>query len=648
MKRRIFVVAAVTIISSRLLAQEDTTKNLDEVVLTASKYPKKQSETGKVITVINHQQLEQSGGKSLSEILNTISGTNILGANNSPGTNLSASIRGSSSGNVLILVDGMPANDPSAITNYFDLNFFAVDQIERIEILKGGQSTLYGSDAVAGVINIITKKPSGKKFGVSVGVAAGSYGTFKQNVSMSGNQNKMDYSVNYVHLNSKGFSSAYDSTGKGDFDKDGIEQHAVSGNIRFKLSNKLQWKLLGSYNYYKTGLDASAFNDEKNYNAKNTNAQGGTGLVYNHTNGSLHFNYLFNYVSRGYLDDSNYVTTPASFAKSLYVGRVHFAEVYNNWQWTNWELLAGVDYRFNNTYQRYFSTGPYGPYDPPVLNNKSTQVSPYASIVYKTNTGFNVEAGGRWNYHSVYGNNFTYTFNPSYLIHNTVKLFANLYSAYKVPTLYQLYDADAGNKDLKPEKGIIGEAGVQFLKAKGFDFRVTGFYRKTKDAIIYSFDNNTFQSLYINVAEQKNYGAEVEANYKWQKLSVTANYTYTDGKTKSSYDGTGSQLGKDTSYYNLYRIPKNAFNLTIGYQFTKSFFVSVLLHSVSKREEYIYAGAPAMLDGYTTIDLYADYKFAKRFMIFVDFRNLTDKKYFDWLGYNTKRFNFMAGINFRL
>ena len=98
MKKKIFVVAAVILISSPLMAQEDNTKNLDEVVLTASKYPKKQSETGKVVTVINRQQLDHSGGKSLSEILNTVSGTTIIGANNSPGTNLTVSIRGSSAG----------------------------------------------------------------------------------------------------------------------------------------------------------------------------------------------------------------------------------------------------------------------------------------------------------------------------------------------------------------------------------------------------------------------------------------------------------------------------------------------------------------------------------------------------------------------
>ena len=649
MKKKIFVVAAL-IISSRLMAQDDTTgKSLDEVVLTSNKYPKKQSETGKVVTVINRQQLERSSGKSLGEILNTVSGTTIIGANNSPGTNLTASIRGSSSGNVLILVDGIPVNDPSVITNYFDLNLFAVDQVERIEILKGGQSTLYGSDAVAGVINIITRKASSKNISVNAGLAGGSYNTFKQYFGLSGTKSKMNYSVGYTHLSSKGFSNAYDSTDKAGFDKDGIDQHAANGNILFKLGNKVQVKLFSSYSYYKTDLDASAFTDEKDYTVKNENAQGGTGLVFNHSSGSLHFNYLFNYVSRNYLDDSTYKSSLyTDYSKSLYIGRTHFAELYNNWKWTNWELLAGVDYRYTNTFQRYFSTGSFGPYEPTPLNEKASQVSPYASVIYKTGTGLNIEAGGRWNNHSVYGNNFTYTINPSFLINNRVKVFANLYSAYKVPTLYQLYDESAGNKDLKPEKGTIGEAGTEIFANKSFRFRIVGFYRITKDAILYTYNPNTFESLYRNVSEQKNYGAELEANYTAGKLSVAANYTYTDGKTKTAFDGTGSGLGKDTSYYNLYRIPKNAFNLTIGVQATKAFFISALLHAIDKREEFIYGATPETLKGYATIDLYTEYKFGKKLTAFADFRNITNKKYFDWLGYNTRKFNFMAGVNFRL
>lgn len=656
--KKIFIVAAV-IFSSPLFGQQDSSaKILDEVVITTNKYPKKQTETGKVITVITKQQLEKNEGKSLGEILNTIAGITAPGSDNVSGSNLTLNIRGASAGNALILVDGIPVNDPSNNNNYFDLNFFPVEQIERIEILKGGQSTLYGSDAVAGVMNIITKKPGAKKFDLNAGVTGGSYATFKESICMNGNLQKWNYELQYTHISSDGFSAAYDSSGNKNFDKDGFDQHAISGNFGINLSKKLQAKIFGRYSFYKTGLDEAAFTDDKDYTAKNKNAQAGAGFIYNHSNGSLHFNYLFNYVSRDYLDDStDRSNIYAYYSQSAYIGRTHFAELYNNWKCPpgrtcrtgeEFELLAGIDYRYNNTWQRYFSFGLFGPYSSPALDSGMWQLSPYASLIYKNKKGFNVELGGRWNYHSTYGNNFTFTFNPFYLINGKAKIFANLYSAFKAPTLYQLFDPYAGNKNLQPEKAIIGEMGTEIFSVKNFFARITGFYRNTKNAIVYTYNPSTYASLYLNASREENYGAELEANYKYSKWDLSANYIYTDGKTRSVYDGTGTPIGKDTSYYNLYRIPKHSTNLRIGFQANEALWVSAQLHSVSKREEFIFGAAPQKLDAYTILNLYGEYKWNQKFKVFLDLKNITDRKYFEWLGYNTRRFNFTAGMNFNL
>jgi vitamin B12 transporter len=649
MKKKFFIVAAV-FFSSQLQAQEDTTgKLLDEVLLTSNKYPKKQSETGKVVTVINRQQLEKNAGKTLGEILNTVAGTTIIGANNNLGTNQTVSIRGASAGNVLILVDGIPVNDPSVNNNYFDINFFTVDQIERIEIVKGGQSVLYGSDAVLGVINIITRKAGAGKFNSNAGISAGSYATFKQNIGLNGRNKTINYLLGYTHLNSNGFSAAYDKNNTGGFDKDGIDQHVINGRLGIQLSNRLEAIVFSSYSHYKTDLDASAFTDEKDYTVKNDNVQGGAGLVFSHSKGSLHFNYDFNYVEREYLDDSAFRGSPyVNYSKGRYIGRTHYAELYNNWKWTNWELLAGADYRLNNTDQFYFSTGVFGPYAPPAWKAKMSQVSPYASVVYKDKNGFTTEFGGRWNHHSEYGSNFTFNINPFYLLNNKVKLFANLYSSFKTPTLYQLFDPSAGNTELDPEKGIIGEAGTEIFTRQSFRFRLVGFYRRTKDAIVYTFNPSGFTTRYLNVSKQDNYGAELEANYTINKWNIAANYTYTDGKTKSRFDGTGTPIGKDTTYYNLYRIPKNAFNLTIGWQATIPLFISSMLRAVSKREEFIFGASPQTLKAYATIDLYGEYKFSRKIKVFLDLKNITNKTYFDIPGYNSRKFNFMAGINFNL
>ena len=157
MKKKFFVVAAV-LISSLLHAQDSTDTLLDEVVLTANKYPNKTSLTGKVITIITREQLEKSGGKDLSQILTEQAGIFISGANSNAGKDKSLYLRGAYVSHTLITIDGIPVYDPSGIGGNFDIRNLAVGNIERIEILKGSQSTLYGSDAIAGVINIITKK----------------------------------------------------------------------------------------------------------------------------------------------------------------------------------------------------------------------------------------------------------------------------------------------------------------------------------------------------------------------------------------------------------------------------------------------------------------------------------------------------------
>ena len=163
--------------------------------------------------------LEKSEGKTVGQILNEQAGIIVNGSLNNLGTNQTVYVRGAGSGRTLITVDGIPVNDPSLIDNSFDLNLISVDNIERIEICKGAQSTLYGSDAIAGVINIITVNPNiTKPLNLKATLAGGSFGTYKHNLQLFGMlANKLVYNIRYTHLNSHGFSSAYDSTGKRQF-----------------------------------------------------------------------------------------------------------------------------------------------------------------------------------------------------------------------------------------------------------------------------------------------------------------------------------------------------------------------------------------------------------------------------------------------
>jgi vitamin B12 transporter len=639
MSTRIFLTIAVVVIYGTTSAQ-DSAKVFPEVVITATKFPFKQNETGKVMTVITQEQLQKNSGKTLGEILNQQAGLNINGANNTLGTNLGVNIQGASSANTLILMDGVPMFDPSGISQEFDLNNLSLNNIARIEILKGAQSTLYGSDAVAGVINIITKLPSAKAVGVDLNISAGSYSTYKGSATVSGTIGKAQtYLISWSGIRSEGFSSAYDSTGVNHYENDGFDQQLIRLNYGIQPINNLDIHLSGKYNVNNADIDAGPFADDKDFTNKNKNLVAGIVASYKLNNATLHFNHTYNIVQRDYKDDSLSVGGFATFQKGRYKGISSITGLYSNWQVDKkFELLTGVDYVQNSTDQNYLSLSPFGPFASKSLSrdtSRSHQYSGYASIFLKNINGFNAELGGRWNHHSIYGDNFTYSFNPSYLV-NKFKLFANISSGYRVPTLYQLY-SEFGNKDLQPEKSVSLESGVQYSSTL-IDARVVVFKRDIKNVYAFYTDPNTFDSRYINEDKQKDHGAEASVDVLLDKLTLNANYTFVDGKIY-----TKDYFAKDTSFNNLFRRPKNTFNFMAGYQVTPKFYTSAHLKVVSKSFEGQFNAAPIELKGYYLVDVYGEYRH-KHFKFFTDLQNVTDQKYFDVRGFNSKRFNFTTGV----
>ena len=646
--QRNFFVGAALVLGTLLHAQQDSTY-LQEVVITANKYEKKQSQTGKVISVISSEMLRQSGGRSLGELLNQVAGVTIPGANNNLGSNQTINIRGASAGNALILLDGIPVNDPSVISNYFDINLLSVDQIERVEILKGGQSTLYGSDAVAGVVNIISKKAGREKNkpAINAALSGGSFGTLRTSLGISGQQKKLDYLLQLSAISSQGFSAATDTTGTADFDKDDYSQQTARVQVGYKTGVHSRLQLNNLYSRYTTSLDAAAFVDEKDFVADNTNKLSGIGWQLKKENTVFQLNYQYNEVQRAYLDDSSYRSSSfVNFVKSSYTGITHFAEMYLSKKTGSFEWLGGIDYRKHQTTQSYWSTGPWGPYAPPDLKASFDQLSPYASLVFSKDN-FIVEAGGRFNHHSAYGNNITYTFNPVYRLNAHTKLFANLYSAFKAPTLYQLFDPGAGNTTLEPEQGSIQELGLEWIKGRTFRGRVVGFNRESRSTIIYSYNPITWSGNYINASTQHNYGLELESQLTISTFTIRANYAYTDGRIEGSYSGTGLPLGKDTSYFNLYRIPKHALNISTSYTSGQWLF-TLSGRAASNRQEFIYGSAPQEMPGYITLDLYGEYRFKKinGLRAFADLRNLTNTRYEELRGYTARGITLMAGVLF--
>lgn len=641
MSKKFFMTAVVSALIQWANAQADSANInvLDDVEVTTSKSPKKLSETGKVLTIITQQQLQQNSSHSLGEILNRQSGIIVAGSTATPGTNQSVYLRGANAGNTLVLVDGVPIYDASGISSEFDINYININQVERIEILKGAQSTLYGSDAVAGVINIITKKTALKNFSGFTDASAGSFGTINTAAGVKGFAGKFQYSLGGSYIHSDGFSSAYDSTESSGFDKDGYTQQNLNASAAYIISSAFRLRAFAQYNQYKAAIDAGAYTDDKDYNLKNKNSIAGITGTLNSGKNYFVFTYQYNYINRSFIDDSTDIGGFSNYQNGLYKSYSHFAEIYNNITFSNHTaLLIGAEYRHNSTNQSYQSESIYGPYKTSLGRDSAhtDQGSLYASFFIQNLSGFNAEIGGRINDHSVYGWNGTYSFNPSYNINKNWKIFATIASAYHIPSLYQLY-SEYGNKDLKPEKSVTFEGGIQYATDK-LQVRTAYFKRNIKDVIGFYTDPVTYAGYYINADKQKDNGLEAEASFLLNKaININANYTYVEGKT-----GTISN-GKDTAYFNLYRRPRNVLNVNANWQI-KALLISAKLHMASFYYEAVYAAPPEKFSGYYTIDLYTEYKLFKNLFVFADARNITNQKYFELPGYNSKRFNIMAGM----
>lgn len=640
MSYKLFLVGAAIALASTTHAQQKDSSNtavLDDVTITANKFLQKQSQTGKVITIISKAQIEKSEGKTLGQLLNEQAGLTINGSLNNLGTNQGVYMRGANIGRTLILVDGVPAYDPSFINSETDLNFFSMNSIERIEIARGAQSTMYGSDAVAGVINIITTKSDVQKpLNVKATGSYGSLNTFRGNMQLYGKSGKLAYTARYGKLKSDGFSSATDKTSSNNFDNDGYNSDALNANVTLQATSKFQIKTYAQYTKYKTDLDAGAFNDDKDYTNTNKNILAGTSLQYKTEKLTLTANYMYSENDRNYTDDSTDVPGFVKYSTNDFAGKGHFAEGYANIRLgKGFSALAGMDYRRSSMNSKYFSLSSFGPYEDAFKDTSLWQGSIYGSLMY-TNGGLNIEVGVRYNKHERYGNNSTFTFNPSYALNENYRLFGSIASGFKAPSLYQLYSA-FGNKDLQPETSINYELGVQQTYAQ-ITNRIVYFYRDIENGL--DFDNTNFQ--YFNISAQKVHGVELETSYKPSKaVNLTLNYTY----LRPTENVQSRITFTDSSYSYLLRRPEHQLNATVGWNITQSFFASINGRYVSQRYDVGgYKKPDVNMDAYFLLGAYLEYSLPKSIRLFADFQNITNNDFVETVGFNTIPFMAHAGF----
>lgn len=611
--------------------KDGTGKQLDEVIVTATKYPVKQSQTGKVVIVITHQEIEKSVGKPLGELLGEQAGIIVSGSLNDPGTNQSVFIRGAGSGRALILIDGIPISDPTATDNSFDINLIPVTMIERIEISKGAQSTLYGSDAIAGVINIITIKSDVKApFNVKASGSGGNYGTYNANAQVFGKvANQLTYNVRYNHDHSSGFPTATDTFKTAPspvpFQKDGFKSDLVAANLGWNATSALAIKGFFQYSQYKVDIDAGAFTPAVGYTSTTKSLLAGGGFTYKLANTTITGNYRYNTSDLHLVEDSVY---GQYYYNDHYVGTSQYVEMFAS---TNlgygFTLLNGADYRYASMHE----VSNYGAFS----DTSISQTSMYSSLLYIGKSGISAELGGRLNTDSRYGSNYTYTFNPAWLIDPNWKLYGSIATAFKAPTLYQLY-SPYGDASLLPETSKSYEGGIQFNNTL-LNTRVTYFHRNTKNGIDYNF----FTNLYYNYDEERGNGIEWEGTIKFAKIwSLSANYTWTKMKETTQ----SHEFYDDTTYDYALRVPEHTVNVTLGVRPVPALYLSLSTHYESKRYDLGGYDAPdVVLNPFAVLNGYAEYKVLGWLKIFVEGRNILDKKFVTVYGFNSIPTMFTAG-----
>lgn len=605
--------------------QKDSTKanQLEDVIVTANKIEQKQNGTSKVIAVITTAQIQQNEGRTIAQVLNEQAGLSLPGTLSNLGTVPSIYMRGAASGRTLILLDGAPVGDPSMISNEFDLNLVPLSQVERIEILKGAQSTLYGSDAIGGVINIITKS-KGTPF-MTGAFSFGSYGTKQSNLQINSQIDKLNIIVGLENQKADGFSSAKDITNKGYFDKDGYQNKSFFIKAKYQIDSLWNLQMSSRKTAYKAAIDYGGFKDDKDNEFKNATSMTGLVLKYKNAKTSFQVQYQYTNQDRTYFNDS-LDRTYTIFENNQYAGKTHFADAFlstsvqKNIQW-----IIGTDFRYGAYNQTYQSISQWGPYNDVFKDTFQFQNALYTSALINDNAKkWLIELGARYNHHNRFGNNQTFTFNPSYALNNQVRLIASVSTGFKAPSLYQL----SYNDQLKAETSFNTEFGISFRKDQVFA-RTVYYNRNIKNGIDYNYIDFNF----FNFIQQKVHGLEIEIQHPINKQHhFSMNYTLMNGQETNQNRATAI----DTITYNyLLKRPKHSLNLQWNYKINNKWNVTLTGRYISERKDVGgYTSPDVTLSDYTLLNASFQYKWSSNIVVFANGQNLLNKNFSEVSGYN--------------
>ncbi len=562
--------------------KQDTLKTLllKEVIVTATRSEKNVADVGRSITVITSDDIKNSVYNNTAELLSQQEGIYIVGAGQNPGMLQNIYVRGANSNHTVIMIDGVRITDPSSADNAIDLSELSLTNIEKIEIVRGSHSTLYGSSAIGGIVNIITKKATKPGFNADAEMKTGTFGNgtmdITENVYLNYTAKTGLYaSTEIYNTNVNGLDATLDTVTDPNVyknrDKDGFDKLDVIGKLGFK--NK-KWDVFASYKItdQKTDIDDGSYKDDDNYTLDFNRNLLTYGFAYKINDKlKLKYNGGLSDMTRIAVDDSSVVNEMGDY-DNAYFESTYKGSIFNNELQANLKLkgmdvvLGGGRYEETMTAKTYYlNTNTVWGYESEsdldsldiraTTNNVFVHIDLNGSLLNEKFKAFDIAVGGRWNGHSTFGDHFTYELNPSYKVSSNALFYASYSTGFNAPPLYRLYAPDAnyisgitrGNKNLKPETSVSYEFGLKQKINENTSIGIAWFYTVVDNVIAYAYlwDKNigidTLRSdtirddfrgdTYLNIGTQTNKGIEFSINSKLSdKLYVSGNLSLVSGK----------------------------------------------------------------------------------------------------------------------
>jgi vitamin B12 transporter len=607
----------------------------DDAAITATRTETRTSQIGSAITVITEEQIRKSGQVTLQGVLRSAGVPGLDFAQTGvPGSQTSAFIRGANAEHTKVLLDGIPLNDPSSPKRAFDFGSFSLDNVERIEILRGAQSTLYGSDAIGGVVNVITKRgqgPAQYRFS-SLG---GTFGTWQESAGLSGGNDRYYYSVNGSYLNSDGFSSA--SKRFGNTENDVFRNGNLGLRTGYLFNEHLDLDVVYRYQKSHVGID-DAFNpvtflsplDSRNFNKLESNTVR-TQLRSLMFDGALEQKVGFNFVNYN-RDATFYFDAGSPSAPFFFDGQTRKFDYQANWKTIDTDIVRNTA-TLGTEYLDERTNTDFGPTPFAAQHASSIYVQDQIALWDRWFT----TAGYRHDDYNLAGPADTFRVTSRYLLTETNTAFHGSYgTGFRAPALAELYGF-SGNPALKPEHSRGWDIGVEQALDGDRRFVVDAtYFRNDFDNLIIAGPPPTFTNM--NISRALTTGVELTST--WQVFDDTyLNVTYTHTDATNQVTGT-----------RLLRRPPNKVAVGIDQYFLdRRANLNFNLRWVDFRDDFdpITFGT-TQLPSYTVANLQGYYDYSKSVRFFGRIDNMFDKKYEEIFAYATPRFSVFAGVTILL